>query len=294
MTIQQLEYFIEAARTLSFTKTAEIFFISQSAVTQQIKNLEDELGVLLFQRKNNRITLTPAGQLFAKESKSLLAKTRDVITKVQAVHNGLSGTINIGYLKCMEMNKFPASIQSFHTKYPSIKINLYRGGLYDLHDMLIDGKLDIIINIEDDNLRYPGADSMELRKHGYSVIVPMGHPLAQKSLVEQEDLRNEQLIVHNMHREDSAKMDPIPRKFLKDELLGNVVSTENDVENIMIMVAAGMGIAVLPNFDVGKIQGNIMLRAIPLNTDGYMATICEYHMTNNSNPLISLFTEEMK
>lgn len=294
MTIQQLEYFIEAARTLSFTKTAETFFISQSAVTQQVKNLEEELGVQLFQRRNNRINLTPAGMLLAQEAKSLLARTRDIIEKVQAVHNGLSGSISIGYLQCMEMNQFPTSVQSFHRKYPSVKINLFRGGIYDLRDMLLDGRLDVIFNIENDNLHYTANTSCrELKKYGYSVIVPMDHPLAQKVFLEQEDLRNEKLIIHNLHRNDAPSQDPIRRKFLKDELLDNVAMTENDIENIMIMVAAGMGVAVLPNFDTAKINNNLMLRAIPLDTGGYEATVCEYHLKDNENPLVELFLEEL-
>lgn len=75
MTLQQLEYFVSAAHNLNFSKTAEMFFVSQSAITQQIRSLEKELKLDLFVRKNNRISLTDSGQVFMREAEQILAKS---------------------------------------------------------------------------------------------------------------------------------------------------------------------------------------------------------------------------
>lgn len=75
MTLQQLEYFVSAAHNLNFSKTAEMFFVSQSAITQQIRSLEKELKLDLFIRKNNRISLTDSGQVFMREAEQILAKS---------------------------------------------------------------------------------------------------------------------------------------------------------------------------------------------------------------------------
>ena len=120
MTVQQLKYFLDAAKSLNFTKTGEAFFISQSAVTQQIHNLEQELGVKLFVRRSRRLALTDAGRVFMGEAQGILARTEDAVERVRAVQNGKSGTLDVGYLKGIEMSRFPKSVQSFHEKYPGV------------------------------------------------------------------------------------------------------------------------------------------------------------------------------
>ena len=88
MTLQQLEYFVSAAHNLNFSKTAEMFFVSQSAITQQIRSLEKELKLDLFVRKNNRISLTDSGQVFMREAEQILAKVSDSIERVHSVQRG--------------------------------------------------------------------------------------------------------------------------------------------------------------------------------------------------------------
>ncbi|MCD7866161.1 MAG: LysR family transcriptional regulator, partial [Clostridiales bacterium] len=134
MTIQQLEYFLAAARSLNFTRTAEAYYISQSAITQQIRNFENELCVTLFSRKNRKLMLTDAGELFVSEAESLIHKLTDSIEKVRAVQDGRVGTLRIGYLKCMEMSRFPKSVQTFHNNYPGVKLLLRRDSAISLHD----------------------------------------------------------------------------------------------------------------------------------------------------------------
>ena len=79
MTLQQLEYFVSAAHNLNFSKTAEMFFVSQSAITQQIRSLEKELKLDLFIRKNNRISLTDSGQVFMREAEQNSGKSQAIL-----------------------------------------------------------------------------------------------------------------------------------------------------------------------------------------------------------------------
>ena len=101
MTIRQLEYYLTAAQTLSFTKTARQFFISQSAVTQQIRALEEEFDTELFLRSNNKIRLTPAGETLVQDAEMMIAKYYDAIEKVHAERDGMSGELRIVYLQGM-------------------------------------------------------------------------------------------------------------------------------------------------------------------------------------------------
>ena len=105
MNTKQLEYFISVAESLSFTKTAEKFYISQTAVTQQIKALEEQIQVILFTRSKRHVELTPAGKVFLSEARTIVKNINDAIIKTQQFANGFFGTLNIGVLIGYEKNK---------------------------------------------------------------------------------------------------------------------------------------------------------------------------------------------
>lgn len=292
MTVQQLKYFLDAAKSLNFTKTGEAFFISQSAVTQQIHNLEQELGVKLFVRRSRRLALTDAGRVFMGEAQGILARTEDAVERVRAVQNGKSGTLDVGYLKGIEMSRFPKSVQSFHEKYPGVHLNLSRDNAVALHDKFMGGKYDIIFQVRHDMLSYPGAQCRPLGSYGYYVALPPKHPLAAREQVRQSDLREQPLILHDFQRgvPGSAQL---PRPYLPAELMGNIISTEDDIETILLMVAAGAGVAIVPEFDIWQPQINLNLIYRPLDTGGCQASLCLYYAEGGGNPLIPLFLEEV-
>lgn len=293
MTLQQLEYFLSAARTLNFTKTAEMYFISQSAVTQQIKNLERELEVTLFERNNNQLALSEAGALFVSEAESIIAKITDSVSKVRAVQKGMRGNLNIGYLKCMEMSRFPQTVQNFHNKYPGVRLNLKRDNAIHLHDDFIHGRYDIIFNIKHELLTYSNVVEKELDKYPFYAIMPPGHHLNQKKIITQDDLRYEKLIIHDFHRGIPGSPELIPRKYLNDDIMANVIKTEEDVETILIMVASGIGIGILPAFEVRRPQINLNLVYIPLETYGFLQILQIIYSEKNENPLLPLFIDEL-
>lgn len=294
MTIQQLEYFLSAARTLNFTKTGEDFFISQSAVTQQIKNLEQELQVTLFYRKNKKLALTPAGKIFISEAEAIISHTKNAFERVRAAQAGKTGELNIGYLKCMEMSRFPKSVQNFHHKYPGVHLNLKRDNAVMLHDDFLRGRYDIIFTIEHNMLRYPtDVRNRILRPYQYFVAMPPEHPLNHKALIRQDDLVNENLIIHDFQRGLLGSAEMLPPKYLRHDILKNVIITDDDVETILIMVASGSGIAILPDFDVDRPQVNVNLLYTPLDTEGFVAFLQICYGENNPNPLLPLFLEEV-
>lgn len=295
MTIQQLEYFLCAARNLNFTKTAETFFISQSAITQQIKNLERELGVVLFARENRKLRLTIPGELFVPEAESIIYQINEAKRKVREAQNGFTGILRIGYLQCMEMTRFPRTIQHFNTLYPGIRIHLKRDTPMGLRDGLVNGQLDIIFNIESDFIVYPSVHRLHISDYNYSVVLPPDHPLARRKRLEQTDLKYEKLIIHDFHRTVSDTLQMIPRKYLSDDLLPNIVQMMDDAESILIMVAAKIGVAVLPDLDLLQPQINLDLAYVPLDTNGYQERITVFYPQESARAsLIQLLLDEIK
>ena len=121
MNIQQLRYFLVLADTLSFTKTAEKYYISQTAVSNQIKALEEKLGVQLFQRDNRKVILTPAGKVFVKEAKSIITRIEEAVQHTKDAAEGFVGEIHVGYQRGFERTVFPKVLQDFQYEFHSLK-----------------------------------------------------------------------------------------------------------------------------------------------------------------------------
>ena len=295
MTLQQLEYFVSAAHNLNFSKTAEMFFVSQSAITQQIRSLEKELKLDLFVRKNNRISLTDSGQVFMREAEQILAKVSDSIERVHSVQRGQKGTLRIGYIKCMEMGSFPRNVQNFYFKYPGVGIDLKRDNAVALHDDFLIGEYDLIFNVESPLLSYPkAAEIKQIGEYPFFAVIPPEHPLTHREVITQEDLKYERLIIHNFNRSKSEFPHDFPTGYLDNELVKNISKTNDDATTIQIMVAAGMGIGILTELEVEKASIPLNLSYIPLKTNGIKEILYIIYSKENDNPMIPLFLEEIK
>ena len=294
MTIQQLEYFLSAAKTLNFTKTGKNFFISQSAVTQQIHNLEEELHVSLFYRNNKKLSLTPAGRMFIPEAEDLIGRTKEVIERVRSVQSGKIGVLRIGYLQSMEMSNFPKSIQNFHNRFPQVRLELKRDNAVSLYDEFLREKYDIIFNIDHPMLTYPAhIQTRILRPYHYYVAVPPNHLLSHKSLIIQDDLIPENLIIHDFQRGLVGISELLPPGYLREDITKNVIATADDVETILLMVAAGTGIAVIPDFDITYPRINLDLNYIPLDIEEFKPHLMICYERENPNPLLPFFLKEI-
>ena len=144
MNIQQLRYFLVLADTLSFTKTAEKYYISQTAVSNQIKALEEKLGVQLFQRDNRKVILTPAGKVFVKEAKSIITRIEEAVQHTKDAAEGFTGEIHVGYQWGFERTVFPKVLRDFQYEYQNIEILIERDEVAALYDGVMEGKYDII------------------------------------------------------------------------------------------------------------------------------------------------------
>jgi len=126
MDIQQLRYFISVAKKLNFTEAAKEHFVAQSAISQQIKELEKFLGVKLFIRTNRSVRLTAAGKTLLSEAEDIINKTDEAVKKVQLAARGVIGTLKIGFILPMEKVILPDILKDFTCNYPHIDLSLLR------------------------------------------------------------------------------------------------------------------------------------------------------------------------
>ena len=122
MNLNQLKYFVAVAEYRSFTKAAEQYFLTQTAITQQIQKLEDTVGVQLIDRKTRPISLTPMGQVLLREAREILMRMDHAIRRTQEAATGITGTLRVGYTKGYEHSDLTVKLRQFHQEYPNVLI----------------------------------------------------------------------------------------------------------------------------------------------------------------------------
>jgi DNA-binding transcriptional LysR family regulator len=282
MELRHLRYFIAVAEALSFTKAAAQLRLAQPSLTRQVRNLEEEIGVRLLDRSNNKVALTEAGRRFLFGSKKLLAICAETVADVQGMSDGESSHLNIGYIANVHYGLLPATLGAFRKLYPRVALNLF--------DMTGAGQLEALENHKIDlgfiGLR-PSLTNRELLSNGVAhdsmlIALPVRHPLAKKTKVKLADLAQQFFISM------SAKTHPGAREWLLETCQGagfaaNILQ-EADVEPIALkFVADGLGVAFMPEQIAGLLHEGVVFRPLspPLLREATIAWRADY----SSKPL---------
>ncbi len=193
MELRILNTFLKVAQLQSFSKAADSLGYSQSAITVQVQQLENELGVRLFDRIGKNVTITHYGQAF-------IPYARDVISSVtRASHfaveeKDLGGTLRLGTIESVIATSFTEVLSEFHRRCPKVKTEIHTGGTKDLLSMLQHNELDLIYSLDE-----PGYDPqlVKLFEKPADIVVLAGgqHPLAGRKDLMLKDVVNEEFIL---------------------------------------------------------------------------------------------------
>lgn len=189
MLLKQLKYFITVVDCHSFTEAAEICYISQSAISQQIKSLEKELGIDLMVREKRTFTLIPAGEYFYRHGKSLLNDFEAL--KEETIRRGEDNelSLKIGYPKNYSGIELQQAIAKFTDIYPEVNISIVTGNHEDLFHLLMDGSIDMKLSeqrrVYDENYM-----NYELKYSDCYVEISSKKEVSHKEYVSVGDLRN--------------------------------------------------------------------------------------------------------
>lgn len=205
MLLKQMKYFITIVDCHSFTEAAEQCFISQSAISQQIKALEKELGIRLFERNKRQFSLTPAGEYFYRHGKVILDEIEDF--KEETIRRGEDQELNltIGYPKNFSTSELHQAIVEFNRIYPEVNISVVSGTHEELFELLVQHHIDVKISeqrrtFNEDYYNY------ELKHSECFVEISSMNPLSQKDVLTTDDLKNMScILVVSKDREDSER-----------------------------------------------------------------------------------------
>ncbi|MEE0509671.1 MAG: LysR family transcriptional regulator [Peptococcaceae bacterium] len=236
MELRTLRYFLEIAREENMTKAAERLHVSQSALSRQVKSLEEELGKRLFIRHSFRIELTPEGILLRKRAEDILQMVDKTTEEFQSLDDDLCGDIFIGCAESEAMKRLAILLVELQRLHPGIHYHLKSGNTADLAGDLDKGLLDFAVI----------ANAVDLSKYNFltvptrdlwGAVMPKTHPLAKKAEIAVTDLLDQPLILSVQ-----SISDDYPKFFgdLQDRL--NIVATFNLPYNGAVLVRAGLGI----------------------------------------------------
>ena len=247
MLLKQMKYFITVVDLHSFTEAAEQCFISQSAISQQIKALEKELGVRLFERSKRQFSLTVAGEYFYRHGKVLLDEIEDF--KEETIRRGEDQELNltIGYPKNFSTNELLETIVEFKRIYPEVNISVVSGTHEKLFELLVDHRIDM--KISEQRRTFNNDYYNENLKESVSFIeISTLSPLSKKEVISTDDLKNMScIIVVSKEREDSE------REFYEKSLnLSHRFLYADSLEQARLMVASQRG--YLPIDQIGYLD----------------------------------------
>lgn len=292
MQIRQLEYFVAVSEQLNFTKAARQFFISQTAVTQQIKALEDEIGVRLFDRNNRHVALTPAGKTFLEDAKAILRRTRDACDRAKRADTVFTGNLNIGFIKGYEKTILSDLLADFHVQYPNISFTLTRENVAELYDGVLDKNLDIILNIRYSMDDLEDIDFRIVRQYPLLAVMPASHPLAHRNSIRRSELKGYPLVDIKKNESRYGETTTILESFISAGFLPNVQYVSDDIETSLLAVAAGLGYALLPSYITDTLSMREKVIAVPIEGEEKKMTIIAAWHKENQNPALQKFLND--
>jgi DNA-binding transcriptional LysR family regulator len=238
--LNQLRVFYEAARSESFTSAARKLFITQPAVTAQMKNFEDQCSLKLFRKKGRRLYLTDEGSTVYEYAKRIFEYEREVEDVIEEMRELKRGILRLGTSKAYARYFMPSLVSSFRKAYPHIKVYLDEGSSSDIIRSLVDLKNEVavIAKVEED----PNVIFLPFKQNELLLILEPNHYLAKKKRVSVEELANHPIIMKEI---GSGTRKMVSELFSKRSLTPNVLMETSNTEFIKQLVQRGDGISFL-------------------------------------------------
>ncbi|HEX7733738.1 MAG TPA: LysR family transcriptional regulator [Ktedonobacteraceae bacterium] len=248
MELRHLRYFVAVAHKKHFTQAAEELNLAQPALSQQIQQLERELGLLLLERTSRRVRLTSAGEAFLKRAEHILSEVELARREMQEFAGLKRGRVIVGALQSLAAYHFPAQLARLHTRYPEIEIVLREESNEELVELLQAGALDLSLlqitsNPSSLDLASLPIAAEELLTEEIVLIAAPAHPLVGRRQVAMEELRGESFI---SFKPGSNLRSILFQNALAAGFVPHILFESGELVTIRSLVAEGLGLAVLP------------------------------------------------
>ncbi|SAL62454.1 LysR family transcriptional regulator [Caballeronia telluris] len=259
MELRHLRYFVAVAEERNFTRAAQRLHIAQPPLSRQIQQLEETLGVQLFERNSRPLKLTETGKFFYSHAVQLLAQTAELESMTRRVGN-IERSLSVGFVGSTLYGMLPKIIRRFRDENTTVELSLHEMSTMDQIRALKDGRIDVgfgRIRLEDANIR-----RVILREEKMIVALPVGHPLSLiKPVLALRDLINETLIIFPKTPRPSYA-DQVLSAFQDRALKPRRIYEVRELQIALGLVAAGEGISIVPSSVYGLKRDDVSYKEL--------------------------------
>ena len=253
MTLTELKYIVAVAREKHFGRAADACYVSQPTLSVAVKKLEEELELKLFERNANEVTVTPLGEEIVRQAQSVLEQAANIREIAKRGKDPLAGALKLGVIYTIGPYLLPDLVRQMIRLTPQMPLLLQENFTLRLLEMLRTGEIDCAILAEP----FPdtGLALAELYDEPFFAAVPTNHPLAAHATVSTEVLRNETMLLlgtGHCFRDHVLEVCPEFARFSSNAEGIRKTFEGSSLETIKHMVAAGMGVTLVPRLSIPK------------------------------------------
>lgn len=262
LSVYKLEIFSVVVSEGSFSAAAERLYMTQSAISQHIQDLESQLGTKLFKRGRRGVTMTSAGETLYDYTRSILRLVTEAESAVTTVENLTSGQVSIGTTPGISLYLLADWFQTFQQRFPALKISMKTDITSRIIDEVLEHRLDVgFVEGEINRVSNPRLGQIPLKEIEQFVIVGQGHPLWHDPSVSIQDLHEQAFITRQPNSDTRIWLDGI---FNDAGISPHYVAELDNPESIKRAVMSGMGITVLPEYAITSEEEDGRVRALPV------------------------------
>ncbi len=264
MELRHLRYFVRVAEDLNFTKAAAALHVAQPALSRQVQDLEDEIGVDLLLRGPRGVSLTAEGKLFAVEAQLILAHADAAVEKVRALARGEYGTLQIGYAPSPTADMLPPALAAFRKAVPRVTVNLHDLAGDEISHGLRSGDLELGLMVRPLEENAEGLKFETLLRVPLAVACAPDHPLAKLRSVKIQHLVDHPLVV--FRRSDYSDYHHMLSAVFAGQASPQIAVECDSMSSLITEVAGGRGVALLSRLAERVIGSRLTVRPLQDST----------------------------
>lgn len=292
MELRHLRYIVASVRNGSFSAAAHELNVRQPIVSKRIKEVEDELGVCLFDRSTAGARLTAAGQKFLTTARRILEDAERLADDAQADADGTRGRVVVGFYKSLSAGGFRAALDDFRKQYPKINVELVESPLIDITAGILSGALDSAIVLGDGG-PCEVLNSIALWSEHLMVALPKDHPLATKAVIYWPELKHERFLIS--HQDPGPDIRVVLLRHLgAPSEHPTILTCRLSRESILSEVAHGQGIALLSASATGLTSLGVIFRPVHNGSGATRLGYVACWKPDNTNPALKTFLNSLQ
>lgn len=272
MELRQLKYFVKAAETLNFSEAAKALFITQSTLSQQIRQLEQEMNAQLFTRNSHNVSLTEAGEELLPYARNTLHSADACIDRIHDLQHLLTGTLDIGVTFTFSPI-LTETLITFMKQYPQVKLNICYGPMTDLMERLGHRELDFVLAFKPTK-HYDEIESHVLFGNHLAAVVQDNHPLAGHDIATIEDLTHYDIALPSKGLQARNAFDRLSSAF---QCRLNVRIELNEVNILLKLIRQSQMVTILSETTIHNEQG---VKAVSIDMPGNGMEGCVHVLKN--------------